>query len=1251
MRQGDARNIVGKGAVLGAAVQANTVGDVTINVGPPGANPPDGADEWVELAFESSVWQHASADIERFRQHVCTLVAKLAALRDEAEQQLAGDPWQDPDVVRRFTERIEWLLGEPGSDPLDLYPAEAALFVLTPFLYRVHHLRLASRFAEVGPAELGERAEDRTPLRKSFEEFADGHELLSGRAQQADSKALIGWWLFHRWLAQREEFADPDQVDELLDLVGPPAAELRGVLNSKRVSRLLHGLWRGPDVGNPEYLEELPADDRVGPQQRIRYRRLALLTCLAYNASVEMTSLPSIIAEHLGIPYPVKLEELLSTLEHADWSGSPDIPVLRANCHHEAVIEAVREYVMRVDELLHAVRRTADERITHPMPQLPSRLSANEVVPVGDVFTGWAKFRLNERRIRDLLMGVQLYKDRDLAVRELYQNALDACRYRRARTQYLDRTGPASYGYDGKITFVQGVDEDGREYLDCIDNGIGMGESELRGVFSNAGARFAEQPEFLLEQAKWNRLDPPVKLYPNSRFGIGVMSYFMLADEIRVTTCRMGLDGHPGPELEVSIFGPGHLFRIVQRAERGPGIGTKVRLYLRPDKERPANWSCMEVIERLLGIAEFPITVQHDQQRNEWAAGELKSRLKNPNETFGLDVREIKIPWTGAPNGVQVFWCEGGGGLLVDGLVVEPAVRRGVLSSRPTLKGVVVNLFGEFAPNRLSADRTEVLDDISDQIRTLLESAATDLVNKGAALPTFKWICNVAEANGQLADVITSAAVENQVRLESPHLTFDTSMTGCFPADTEILAQYSHRIPQNRKIRGTIPDHILLWRLLAHRSAEPLAMLTEICPEIGHIREVRPATPSHLILLCRDSNQGVWSFALDFELRSEEHLSRVSSGLGITKHEAATTLTELGFDRIHPDNFPESDVHSKIPDDTHIGRTTSRHMTGSATKDPLLQRNLNSFNTLRPGEPVPLGHIAQASLKLDLPVSEVRSRLSGHGLDTDPGWLPERPQNWMPVLLSTHLDGNWPWLHWSAPVPPGHVLAAAQQLDLEPTDTLVALAELGLKPPETFPDDAHFDDLPLLRSPRSQSFLLCPGPTYYSDLFLVAENLQRPLRAVLARLRAYGFDFPLLLPEEPQLLDGALLQPIGLWLGVGSHTVMPFAHVVLATHSLNASPRDVTAHLARYGVKTSRKELPEGLPLETARKLLSRYSYGSPVLRGMLPVKFKDLLDTSLQMRIPITEVAHWYRELGLNVPDVAETIRNALAHVPRSKK
>ncbi|NEE33527.1 ATP-binding protein, partial [Streptomyces sp. SID7982] len=280
--------------------------------------------------------------------------------------------------------------------------------------------------------------------------------------------------------------------------------------------------------------------------------------------------------------------------------------------------------------------------------------------------------------------------------------------------------GRPFHPYEGRIDFVQGTDDDGREYLECVDDGIGMGEAELRGVFSDAGSRFAEQPDFLLEQEQWESVQPPVRLYPNSRFGIGVLSYFMLADEIRVTSCRMGLDGVPGPLVEAHILGPNHMFRIVERVERGAAPGTRVRLYLR---ERLSSWSGLNALVKVLRIAEFRTTAEHTGQQRVWEPEVFQPERYRSNGEL--------VEWQDSPPGARVIWCEAGGMLLVDGIAVAPQQQVGVLAG---LRGIVVNLSGEHAPRQLTADRLTVLTDISAQVEEFLKGAAPTLV---ASRPPF----------------------------------------------------------------------------------------------------------------------------------------------------------------------------------------------------------------------------------------------------------------------------------------------------------------------------------------------------------------------------------------------------------------------------------------------------------------------------------------------------------------------------------
>ncbi|MET8849736.1 hypothetical protein [Amycolatopsis sp. NPDC004625] len=833
-REGETHNVIRDSVVFGSVVQARDVGAVSAA--------PDG---WAGRVFGSSLWEHAGPEADFYRARVCAAAALVQAEVTALLPRLADDPWLDAGFATRFLERIEWLWSPEGPE---LCASEAALLTLLPFLRQANLVRLAAAHVVLNPAQLGRDAPD-TAAARSFEAFLDGHEVLVHRARlRPDAEPSIGWWLFHRWLARHDSFADAG----LFGAAAAPLAELGETFAVERVSALLEGLRLGPDVCHPEFLGGLPSEDHVRApgRQRVRDQRLALTTALAATLAIEATALPDVVGEHLGIPVPVDPPTVLACLEEAVWGGPHDLPALRARCPHEAVVEGLREHTANADELLHGVRRLVRERIPHPMPELPTRLSADGVAPASGVFDSWARFRLDQHRMRDLLMGVQLYKDPDLAVRELYQNALDACRYRAARTEYLDRTQPAAYSYTGGISFVQGV-EDGRAYLECRDNGIGMGESELRGVFSNAGGRFPGQAEFRHERAAWEELDPPIPFHPNSRFGIGVFSYFMLADEIRVTTCRMGLDGRPGPLLEVGIHGPAHLFRIVRVAERGEEPGTTVRLYLNSD--RP--WSCVEVLRRLLAVAEFETTAQGGGEPVTWLPGKLELRTASAGERFGLEVSGKVVEWRGAPDGCQVFWCEQGGAVLVDGLIVHPAQRRGVCAGPgTTVHGAVINLFGSRAPARISVDRTEIIDDVSEPLEKLLAAAAAELAGSENALLSYAWICEVASWSPIIADLLTKACIGAGRKLAFGNRWVDVARVGCLRADLDLLATagvgFLNGAPsEEAKVIGRAPDHVLLWRLLAHRPNPTLDQLTTFCPELATFDDLRPAMPSDQVLL------------------------------------------------------------------------------------------------------------------------------------------------------------------------------------------------------------------------------------------------------------------------------------------------------------------------------------------------------------------------------------------------------------------
>jgi molecular chaperone HtpG len=128
------------------------------------------------------------------------------------------------------------------------------------------------------------------------------------------------------------------------------------------------------------------------------------------------------------------------------------------------------------------------------------------------------KFQINLRGIIDLL-SKHLYSGPEVFLRELLQNGVDALRAR----QNLE---PA---FQGEIVLeVHGTHGNRLPTLAFADNGIGLTEEEMHRFLATIGqtsksAEFWERPADFLGQ-----------------FGIGLLSCFVVSDEIVVVTCSSG---------------------------------------------------------------------------------------------------------------------------------------------------------------------------------------------------------------------------------------------------------------------------------------------------------------------------------------------------------------------------------------------------------------------------------------------------------------------------------------------------------------------------------------------------------------------------------------------------------------------------------------------------------------------------------------------------------------------------------------
>ncbi|MEU2358179.1 caspase family protein [Streptomyces misionensis] len=1254
---------------------------------------------WVKAARKHPAWhQVGDADgAEAMHAAAMALVARIARQSARDEALLAEDPWRPTGFAERMAGGVGWLLTKVlNPEKLALSPAEAVLLVTVPYLYVACANRAAVRALEVQPTNLG-HVTCPSAARASYEQFFHNRQRLTRRAVLAarpprgdDHAAGIAWWLFRRWLTRKPGGFE----DELLNsLIGPVESLLEDVqadddralitelFELDTLPMLLRSLRTSFDTTTIRPRRQLAGGAEV--EQQVREQLLVVLLTVAHHLAIDPILLPDVVVEHLGISYSVDMEQLHRTLRSARWHQHGRTRVLDADCHHPAIGLALRQQAAALDALLGAVDiQAGGEPQLEPLQDLPAHATADQVRPAVDAAGKPAyestdlRFRLADDRIQELLMGEQLYGDPALAVRELYQNALDACRYRQARTAYLRRCHPELPDWSGRITFRQDVDDSGRAYIECTDNGIGMGERELREVFSHAGMSFADLPEYLDERAEWRKAD--IEIHPNSRFGIGVLSYFMIADDISVITCRMDREGHPGRRLQVDIAGPGSLFRI-RDLGRGHEAQTTVRLYLRPSAKVP---SCTDLLRRLLWISEYSVVAEDAKNRFEWEPDVL-SPVAPLGGSDPHDGNASRFPDTvvDAASRPDVWWTNTDGGVLADGVWI------GV-----PLFGAVVNLTGEQTP-KLTVDRRRALSDVSAHVTRRLTEEIPALLRPNSPVFGHDWLSELVGHHPALADTIAEAAVAcRYAPWETGGHELDITAVGCFPPDPQIM---SGAIWTDHTV-ANVPRSVVGWRVGAWAAAGAFAGVTPTAPE--PVVRARPTDAG--LLRVSDTSEGPARFASARYsagwLESETpvplgHVLEFARVVGCRPREAADRLVELGL------RLPSGAV---LPDDV-------------LTSDLLiLSRDVDGEPPWLGADPVPLGHVVAVAERTKRRPAQVAARLTELGLRlADAGALPETAEPGDSQLLDERqFPGRPPWLGPGDQVPLGRVLSVAQRWGRRPADVVARLTEWGLRlqdgavppafvepedlvilrrggtqkaprwwsgnrpvplahvlvvahtlgwePPKVadrlvrlglrlhegavVPEAVDPGDFGLLDadgSTRAREWMSLTEPVPPGHVLAVAERTRRRPAQVVARLAELGLRLldGVTLPEDigadDLLILSSRLDRDPPWFD-GTEPV-PLGHVLAAAERTKRRPADVVARLAEFGLRLAEGTvLPEPVGVDDAAILSEDIDRVAPWLDDAEPVPLSHVLNAAAQLRRRPAEVASRFEALGLRLAD-----------------
>ncbi|WP_316520965.1 HD domain-containing protein [Kitasatospora brasiliensis] len=678
-------------------------------------------ESWREAVHAPELWARVPASdqclIPRFHELLTTLAAETAREVHRAQSRLP-DPWADDDFpVRLLRRRLPQILGEG----VELSALEVAALIAGVFLHEAAWADRLSQAYEVAPHFVRPR-KNGDALRAHYEQIVKHHPQIAEKLARiyewyenpppADRHA-VALWLTHRWIADRFETDDQpvpaDRTDRFAArILEADESALSGDADRAReLSSALQLIAAAPTLGlasdrPPSFPTRHALPER---SQELRFRPLTALLRLASLLAFDARALPEVLAEHLAVSDRIRPQEVISVLRGAVWDaedheGAPRDLHLDAVCPHPALHAALSSVVEDVDELSQAFRDTAHTMAARDallLAGLPARATDRRLRPAGSpdrqAYTvPLLQFSLAQTEVRRLLMGEKLYDgERGLALREMYQNAMDACRYREMRLRYRTALGRKPAPWSGAIRIATGTDPRGR-YVECVDNGVGMTVDQLTSTFTRAGRRFEQSRAFRREQAAWLRHDRSLRLYPNSRFGIGVFSYFMLAEEMTITTRPVDEEGRPAANaLRVEVSSGGSLFRVQQEdGELDDGLpegGTRVRLYLR-DEYTLTGSACADVLRSLVLVSEFRLEAWSDDTCDQvWLPGALQ-----PGGSQRLIMSEAAVE--AVPG--TLWWVKAQGAVLCDGIATD---------SRPF--GYVLNLTGPHA-GELSVNRKKL---------------------------------------------------------------------------------------------------------------------------------------------------------------------------------------------------------------------------------------------------------------------------------------------------------------------------------------------------------------------------------------------------------------------------------------------------------------------------------------------------------------------------------------------------------------
>ena len=438
-----------------------------------------------------------------------------------------------------------------------------------------------------------------------------------------------------------------------------------------------------------------------------------LAACLQLAGALDLTSAATLLQLYTHLPAkdhfaPDQLETYFNVSDVGPHPYLNGTIRLKIKCTHPEIHRALKQHERSVQHLLECLNQRVRPRFLYS--EVIYEIEPEGYEPID------LKFSVDSSAGLQLFMGNRLYSDKRVFLRELIQNAVDACNYRKLVDEPFSPAISIEFSDDISVIKMR-------------DNGIGMTRQWIEKYFLAIGISFYQSTEI-----KDINRDTRIDFGFISQFGIGFLSSFLVAKKIVIKTRKAGFAG-----LLITITGLRDYFDV-RVLEKDAPIGTEVTLHLKASKLKYCrSMEFAGYLKTNIRFLKIPVSLK-DERGNTLTIGQEQLAYDTAKSAETVFVAPLEFPDSegyvrlGAKNnGTHMYALEsasGGVSVFQDGIFVTQVAS---LLPEGARQNVVtrINLMGQ-DKCELSMDRNRIFwtADQLQHIKNVIRYGLVDVANQ-----------------------------------------------------------------------------------------------------------------------------------------------------------------------------------------------------------------------------------------------------------------------------------------------------------------------------------------------------------------------------------------------------------------------------------------------------------------------------------------------------------------------------------------